>query len=184
MLSVAQELGMKAPVQLLLANQCRATACTILPVHPPVIWPRDALSKWKGGTGPDSLAPTAPLMISRPFDFKRYPSRDFKVPSWFKHYLPHSEEAVRHWESQYQLAKAGKQHEIPEWSMRSPAGELPRLMSAVFWSEVPKDFSSILDVGCNEGYMVKMFQDEGKKAVGINDSLMPIDWAYIEDCNL
>ena len=45
-------------------------------------------------------------------------------------------------------------------------------------------FSSILDVGCNDGYMVKVFQDEGKKAAGINDSLMPVDWAYIEDNNL
>jgi SAM-dependent methyltransferase len=138
----------------------------------------------EGETGTDSLDPIARLMINRPFDFKRYPSRDFKVPSWFKHYLPHSEESVRHWEHQYQLAKAGEQHEIPEWSMRSPAGELAQLMSAEFWSEVPKDFGSILDVGCNDGYMVKVFQNEGKKAVGINDSLMPIDWVYIEDNNL
>jgi SAM-dependent methyltransferase len=48
------------------------------------------------------------------------------------------------------------------------------------WAEVPKDFFSILDVGCNDGYMVKIFVDDGKQATGINNTIVAVDRAFIE----
>jgi SAM-dependent methyltransferase len=124
------------------------------------------------------------LMIGRPFDFKRYPFRNFVTPPWFQHYVPHEEEALRHWEHQYRLAKNGEEHQVPEWSMRHPRNEVHQLMAKEFWREVPKDFQSILDVGCSDGYMVKVFQEDGKQAAGVNDSLMAVDWAFIEDSGI
>lgn len=123
-------------------------------------------------------------MISNPFDFHKFPSRNFKTPKWFRHYVAHTEESLRHWKEQYRLAKAGEPFVIPEWSMRSPDSELHQRMSAEFWNEVPKDFSSILDVGCSDGYMVRIFQEAGKKAAGVNDYIVPVDWAYIEQHRL
>src|SRR5262249_9751911 len=91
-----------------------------------------------------------------------------------------SKESQRHWEYQYKLAKQGLEHEVPEWSMRHSGNELHQLMAREFWAEVPKDFSSILDVGCSDGYMVKVFQGDGKKAAGINEALTAVDKAFIE----
>ena len=47
-------------------------------------------------------------MISNPFDFHKFPSRNFKTPKWFRHYVAHTEESLRHWKEQYRLAKAGE----------------------------------------------------------------------------
>jgi SAM-dependent methyltransferase len=123
-------------------------------------------------------------MESKGFDFKSHKSRKFAVPDWFQHYRPHDEASLRHWEHQYRLAKKGEAHQIPEWSMRHPGNELHQLMAKEFWAEVPKDFSSILDVGCSDGYMVKVFKEGGKKSAGINDTLMAVDRAFIEQNGL
>jgi len=57
-------------------------------------------------------------------------------------------------------------------------------MAKEFWSEVPKDFGNILDVGCSDGYMAKIFKDSGKEATGINDLLYPTDYLFIEEYDL
>jgi SAM-dependent methyltransferase len=124
-------------------------------------------------------------MISKPFDFKLRRFRKFITPDWFQHYeQTTSKEAIRHWEYQYKLAKQGKEHQIPEWSMRNPLNDFHQLMAKEFWGEVPKDFTTILDVGCSDGYMVKVFKDDGKKATGVNDTLMAVDRAFIEEYGL
>jgi SAM-dependent methyltransferase len=123
-------------------------------------------------------------ITSKPFDFKRHPYRSFVVPPWFTHYVPMDDAARAHWEEQYRLAKAGKPHQVPDWSLRGPENELHRQASQEFWNEIPKNFDSILDVGCNDGWMVKVFQDSGKHAAGVNDRLMPVDWAFVEDSQL
>jgi SAM-dependent methyltransferase len=123
--------------------------------------------------------------ISNPFEFHNSPPDEkFQTPSWFKYYQPPSQGHLEYWNTQYRFAKEGKKHEVADWSMRHPANEFHQLMAKEFWNEVPKDFDTILDVGCNDGYMVKFFQDCGKKAVGINDVLNPVDWAYVEEHNL
>lgn len=120
-------------------------------------------------------------MLGKPFDFKTHQSRDrFVTPGWFQHYSAPDEESLKWWDYQYKLAKEGKEHQIPEWSMRHPANELHQLMATEFWAEVPKDFANILDVGCSDGYMVKRFQDDGKQAVGINDAIVAVDRAFHE----
>ena len=68
--------------------------------------------------------------------------------------------------------------------MRMPANELHQLMAKEFWAEVPKDFNSILDVGCSDGWAVKMCRDSGKDAAGINDFLYPTDRLWIEEHGL
>jgi ubiquinone/menaquinone biosynthesis C-methylase UbiE len=65
-----------------------------------------------------------------------------------------------------------------------PSNELHQLMAKEFWQEIPKDFHKILDIGCSDGYMVKIFKDSGKGAVGINDFLYPTDKLFIEEFNL
>lgn len=119
-------------------------------------------------------------MIDIRFDFKRFRFRRFVTPPWFTHYAPPTKEGLKYSEYQYRLAKAGKDHHVPEWSMRHPANEYHQLMAKEFWRDVPKDFSTILDVGCSDGYMVNVFKNEGKRAVGINDMVWPVDRAFHE----
>jgi SAM-dependent methyltransferase len=133
-------------------------------------------------------------MAPRPFDFSRRATRRvvvpdwfsrratrrFVVPDWFKAYW-HPAESLRHWQWQADLARRGQPHTLPDDCMRMPANELHQLMAKEFWAEVPRDFDSILDVGCSDGYMVKVFRDAGKNAAGINDFLYPTDRLWIQE---
>jgi ubiquinone/menaquinone biosynthesis C-methylase UbiE len=114
-----------------------------------------------------------------------HPKQDtFVVPDWFKKYWHPDEASMKYWKWQYQLAKENKEHQLPQDCMRMPSNELHQLMAKEFWEEIPKDFDKILDVGCSDGYMVKIFKDSGKDAVGINDFLYPTDKLFIEEHNL
>ena len=108
----------------------------------------------------------------------------FIVPEWFKEYFQPDEASLQYWQLQYKLAKESKEYQLPDYRMRMPSDELHQLMAKEFWEKVPKDFNKILDVGCSDGYMVKVFKDYGKEAVGINDFLYPTDKLYIEEHNL
>ncbi|HXH11560.1 MAG TPA: glycosyltransferase [Alphaproteobacteria bacterium] len=108
----------------------------------------------------------------------------FIVPDWFKKYWHPDEASLKYWQHQYELAKQNQEHRLPEDCMRMPSNELHQLMAKDFWQEVPKDFHTILDVGCSDGYMVKVFKDAGKDAVGINDFLYPTDKLFIDEFNL
>ena len=140
-------------------------------------------------------------MIVRPFNFKIYrrskalafdwfrksrPPKEnkFVVPEWFRKYWHPDEESIKYWQSQYELAKQNKEYKLPENRMRMPSDELHQLMAKDFWQEIPKDFNKILDIGCSDGYMVKIFKDSEKDAVGINDFLFPTDRLFIEEHNL
>jgi len=65
-----------------------------------------------------------------------------------------------------------------------PSNELDQLMAKEFWEQVPKDFNTILDVGCSDGYMVKVCKEAEKDAVGINDFLYPTDKLFIDEYDL
>jgi ubiquinone/menaquinone biosynthesis C-methylase UbiE len=91
---------------------------------------------------------------------------------------------MQYWQWQYELAKENKEHKLPEDCMRMPSNELHQLMAKEFWQEVPKDFGKILDVGCSDGYMVKIFKESRKDASGINDFLYPTDRLFIDKYNL
>jgi SAM-dependent methyltransferase len=108
----------------------------------------------------------------------------FVVPEWFKKYWHPDEASRQYWQWQYDLAKINQEYKLPDDCLRMPSNELHQLMSKEFWQEVPKDFNRILDVGCSDGYMVKIFKDSGKDAVGINDFLYPTDNLFIEEYNL
>jgi SAM-dependent methyltransferase len=135
-------------------------------------------------------------LVTKPFNFKihhgnnhtafgpfkkhrRHKDRKFIVPEWFKTYWFPDDASMRYWELQYNLAKQSKEHQLPEDRMRMPTDELHQLMAKEFWQIVPKDFESILDVGCSDGFMVKVFKESGKRAVGINDFLYPTDKLFI-----
>jgi SAM-dependent methyltransferase len=108
----------------------------------------------------------------------------FIVPDWFTNYFRPDDASMRYWQWQYNLAKIHKEHKLPEDRMRMPSNELHQLMAKEFWQEVPKDFNSILDVGCSDGYMVKIFKDSGKNAVGINDFNYSTDKLFFDENNL
>ena len=108
----------------------------------------------------------------------------FVVPRWFKQYYHPDEASIKYWKEQYDLAKQNKEHQLPDFRMRMPSDELHQLMAKEFWQELPKDFNTIIDVGCSDGYMVKVFEDSGKRAVGINDYLYPTDKLFIDKHNL
>lgn len=93
---------------------------------------------------------------------------------------------MKFWEWQYELAKQGKEHTLPEDCLRMPANEMHQLMSKEkeFWNEFPKDFSTILDVGCSDGYMVQVFNAAGKEATCINDKLYPTGRLFIDEHDL
>lgn len=124
--------------------------------------------------------------MTAPFDFKDVTRKAIRelVPSWFRSYWHPSESAIEHWEEQYRRALGGEDFELPQDTMRHPVNELHQRMALEFWEEVPRDFDSILDVGCSDGFMVKVFQDAGKNAVGINDFLYPTDRLYIDEHEL
>jgi SAM-dependent methyltransferase len=105
----------------------------------------------------------------------------FSVPDWFKKYWHPDEASIKYWQWQYELAKHHKKHQLPEDCLRMPSNELHQLLSKEFWQEIPKDFHTILDVGCSDGYMVNFFQESGKDAVGINDFLYPTDRLFIDE---
>jgi SAM-dependent methyltransferase len=147
------------------------------------------------------MKPRDNVMVVRPFSYKRYKRNNpfvfkwfknilhhkkdkFAVPDWFKIYWHPDEASMKYWQEQYKLAKENKEHQLPENCMRMPSNELHQLMAKEFWQEIPKDFDKILDVGCSDGYMVKIFKDAGKDAVGINDFLYPTDKLFIEEHNL
>ena len=123
-------------------------------------------------------------MIKKPFNFQNVNKGKFILPEWFKSYWHPDAESFKFWKWQYDLAKDGKEYKLPDDCMRMPSNELHQLMSKEFWEEVPKDFESIIDVGCSDGYMVKHFQDSGKDATGINDLLYPTDYLFIEEFKL
>jgi SAM-dependent methyltransferase len=108
----------------------------------------------------------------------------FIVPDWFKKYWFPDEASIKYWQWQYELARQNKEYKLPEDTMRMPSSEVHQLMAKEFWEEVPKDFGTILDVGCSDGYMVKIFKDSGKDAKGINDFLYPTNRLFIEENNL
>lgn len=120
----------------------------------------------------------------RAFDFGKFKRCPFEIPEWFKSYYQPDEKTINHWQRQYELAKENQSHELPEDCMRMPCNKLHQLMAKQFWSEVPKDFENILDVGCSDGYMVRIFRESGKEATGINDFLYPTDYLFIEEHNL
>ena len=120
----------------------------------------------------------------RGFDFSGERLREFPVPDFFKKYWLPDSNSLKFWEWNLSEARAGRPYKLPDDTMRMPQAELHQLMAKEFWEYIPKDFSSILDVGCSDGYMVNIFQRTGKKAMGINDFLYPTDQIYIEENNL
>jgi SAM-dependent methyltransferase len=119
--------------------------------------------------------------------FRRQHSRKgekFVVPAWFREHFQLDEMSSQYWQQQYTLAKENKEYQLPDYRMRMPSDELHQLMAKEFWGKVPKDFNKILDVGCSDGYMVKIFKDFGKDAIGINEFFYPTDRLFIEEHNL
>jgi SAM-dependent methyltransferase len=106
------------------------------------------------------------------------------VPAWYKKHGHPTEAEAAGWQCQYDRARRGETYEVPEWTMRRPSSELHQLMSKEFWGEIPKDFTTILDVGCSDGYMVRFLKEHGKEAVGINDVIYPTDRLFIEEHGL
>ena len=119
-----------------------------------------------------------------PERFRAYWRPRFVMPEWFRAYGRPDAGALHRWQRQAELARRGEPHQLPDDRMRMPANELHQRMAKEFWGEVPKDFGSILDVGCSDGYMVKVFRDAGKDAAGINDFFYPTDWLWIEEHGL
>lgn len=139
--------------------------------------------QWAGDPRAATRARSATV---RPFDFVDLTCESNRklVPDWFRTYWQPDGLAHQRWEEEYRRALRGEDYELPEDTMRHPSNELHQRMAMHFWKEVPKDFSSILDVGCSDGFMVKVFQEAGKRAVGINDFLYPTDRLFIDNHSL
>ncbi len=124
-------------------------------------------------------------MVDRPFDFRglRRPKRF--TPAWFTTYWGVDDASRRYWEEQYRLAKQGKDYRLPDERVpTTPNAQLHRALSEQLWNEIPKDFHSVLDVGCADAYMLRVFQEAGKRAVGIDIVLYPTDRLFIEEHGL
>jgi SAM-dependent methyltransferase len=81
--------------------------------------------------------------------------------------------------------EGGEDYHLPADRDPSTANcELHRLLADQFWGEVPKDFASVLDVGCADGSMVRAFKEAGKSAVGIDTLFYPTDRLYFEEQGL
>jgi SAM-dependent methyltransferase len=130
---------------------------------------------------PQKMAPVALSWLQK---LRSPKEKRFTVPDWFSGYWHPDEASMEYWQWQYELAKQNKEHKLPEDCMRMPSNELHQLMAKEFWHEVPKDYNTILDIGCSDGYMVKIFKDSGKDAVGVNDFLYPTDMLFIEEHKL
>jgi SAM-dependent methyltransferase len=112
----------------------------------------------------------------------------FIVPSWCGDYFRPDGESMKHWEYQLQLAREGKKHDLPDDRMRMPASELHQRMAKSFIDELLASsfnaFTTLLDVGCSDGYIVNYFNSRGKKACGIDYFMYPTDRLYIEENKL
>jgi len=124
--------------------------------------------------------------MRKPFDFRDLDKlkNRFTYPDWYKTYWMFDEDSRKYWEWQYDLYKRGEPYVLPEWTLRQKPSEVHQLMSKDFYNEVPKDFHSILDLGCSDGYMVKYIQDDGKDVIGVNDMLFPTDRIFIEESKI
>jgi ubiquinone/menaquinone biosynthesis C-methylase UbiE len=161
-----------------------------------VLQKRSAASDSKDDSGPEDS-----IVVTRPFNFnfqkepkpvtsglfRRQHYRNvekFIVPDWFREHFQLDATASQYWQWQYKLAKENKEYQLPDYRMRMPSDELHQLMAKEFWEKVPKNFNKILDVGCSDGYMIKIFKDSGKDAVGINEFFYPTDRLFIEEHRL
>lgn len=105
-----------------------------------------------------------------------------KIPKWYKEAWKPNEEALSWWQYQVKLQERGD--EFKEFQDTLRHNKMHQQFSLSFFDEIPKDFITILDVGCNDGWMCKIFKESGKKPIGINDFLYPTDYKYIQDNNL
>lgn len=113
--------------------------------------------------------------------------RNCKPPQWFSEYWLPDSASKKHWDWQYQLAKNGQKFTVPEYTMRHPSAEQHQLLAKDFLKYVLEkynDFSTVLDVGCSDGYMVKYFNECGKDAMGIDNCIYATDYLFIEENNL
>jgi SAM-dependent methyltransferase len=121
-------------------------------------------------------------MVEKPFQYKNYKHKHFVVPEWFKKQWQPDEQSIKYWEWQYQLAKEGHEYKIPDDKLRMPNNRLHQEMSKLYANEILEkygdNFKTILDIGCNDGYMVDYFNKRGKAAIGIDESVNPVDRIY------
>ena len=103
--------------------------------------------------------------------------RVLKIPNWYVSAWRPPPDVEKWWEYQVLLAKEHKGYEEPSETLRK--AEMHKKFSLSFYDEVPKDFETILDVGCSDGWMCKIFKEDGKKAIGINDFIYPTDYSFI-----
>jgi len=117
---------------------------------------------------------------------KDYPkdreSEQIKIPGWYKEAWKPDRKEIEWWEYQAHLQNAGKDFKEPEETFRH--NKMHQQFSLSFYEEIPKEFTTILDVGCNDGWMCKVFKDNSKKPIGINDFLYPTDYKFMIDNDL
>jgi hypothetical protein len=70
---------------------------------------------------------------------RRRDKHKFGVPNWFKQSWHLDDASMQYWQQKYKLAKANKEHKLPENCMRMPLSELYQLMAKEFWLEISKD---------------------------------------------
>ena len=109
-------------------------------------------------------------------------SYQIKIPTWFVEAGKPNKEALEWWDRQVLLSNNNNEFEEPKETLRHNI--FHQQFSISFFEEIPKDFVSVLDVGCNDGWMCKQFKENGKKPVGINNFLYPTDYKFIIDNNL
>ena len=109
-------------------------------------------------------------------------SGQIKIPDWYKEAWKPDSDSLKYWKYQAHLQNIGEEFKEPEETFRH--NKMHQKFSLSFWEELPKDFTTILDVGCNDGWMCKVFKENGKKPIGINDFLYPTDSKFITDNGL